>query len=311
MDNEENKDLVFTKNFSNNFISRKRNRNKNTFDKSINHINGDYSNNIKEKKLSISKNDFIDLDNNDQNDIEEETKDNSNNNRITNNYNKHLNKSIFNSNYFENMNGLSNLSFNLSINDNFSEEEKLFLCQPYKNETKKSSNCHLKNNNSFNFNKQKKKTQNEKCVNLISEFCNVNRHFKSKNKKSNKNDIEDDSNLYCILCSWRYPNEMDFKDKNEHINLCMDGKGEQHKKAWASSQRLINIAINQEDEKNLNGDNSSYKNRNSKDILGNYCSLCEKKIYYRNGKTINDHILECYKQKEEEMFKKTQKNNSS
>ncbi len=144
------------------------------------------------------------------------------------------------------------------------------------------------------------KNKRKKASNISLKFCFVDKEGENEDTCSN-----------CFLCGWLYPKEMDVKDKNEHVNYCADGEGDKHKKNYGSSQRLIKIAINSQEAENLAGNNHQSKNyngENGKEKGNNFCSICAKRIYLRNGRTIDDHVLECYKEREQEIFtNKTQK----
>jgi len=314
-------------------ISKKRNRGNET----IINTNEDFNNeeninsicnssNIKNTKICL-----FGSNNEEQNDIEEETKDNTNINEISNFYlkqSKFSNNPIF-GNDFENIHKSSFSNYKNIQNGDFLENENAIINKYRKNDYNKSSEINSlqeeevktkriqipsrKNQNNSQSPLKKKRKSSNKTIKLNYNYEHYNfekSNFQDDFHESNK--IED-STLLCISCGWEYPKEMDFKDKNEHVNFCFDGEGEKHKKMYFSSQRLIKIAINSQvevradnqDIKGIDTDNYKKTSTKGKDKFSNFCSLCSKKIIPRNGKTIDDHILECYKQKEQEIFAKS------
>lgn len=294
-------------------IAKKRNRERSSSKSTKNLITNNSLNNKiipcigKTNKKTLDQNNFIN-----EMEIEEETKDNSNNNEAVNNYSKHHKNQ--NGNYygndFENIDRLNGINYKYIKNKEFSDDESHFYQrsivniedkQAKKNKIENSMNKKPKDSNSPK--KKRKKTSNDTL-----EFSLEKQHNNIISYNENeKND--DDSCPNCFLCGWKYPNEMDLKDKNEHINYCADGEGEKHKKMYGSSQRLIKIAIHSQEEENPSS-KKDLKNKNAenaKEKGNNFCHICSKRIYLRNGKTIDEHILQCYKEKEDEIFKKTGK----
>ena len=50
--------------------------------------------------------------------------------------------------------------------------------------------------------------------------------------------IEEDNNDICMICNWKFPSTMIADEKNLHINLCLEGKGEQHRMDYMKSQEV-------------------------------------------------------------------------
>lgn len=49
---------------------------------------------------------------------------------------------------------------------------------------------------------------------------------------------EEDNNDICMICKWKFPPMMIPDEKNLHINLCLEGKGEQHREDYMKSQEV-------------------------------------------------------------------------
>lgn len=250
--------------------------------------------------------------------IEEETKDNSNNNEACNNYAKHSRNNNFCYNDFENIDKINEINYKGIKNKEFSDDEKThnnFYSQKNKNNIKSDFNF-IRNNKIENYLNPKcsnspKKKRKKISTNSLN-FC-LEKERKESNliyeESEHNNFNNDDSCNNCFLCGWEYPKEMDLKDKNEHMNYCADGEGEKHKKIYKSSQRLIKIAIQSQEEENSSNKNQakSFQAENAKEKGNNFCCICSRRVYLRNGKTMDDHLLQCYKEKEDEIFTKTQK----
>ena len=77
-----------------------------------------------------------------------------------------------------------------------------------------------------------------------------------KKEESDKEEI-----VNCFICEWKFLKGMSLEEKNTHINLCAEGKGEQNKKELISTYSEIEKLQNQ-NERNENGNNN---NDNAKD----------------------------------------------
>ena len=292
-------------------IAKKRNRDKSS-SKSTKKLSLNAANNKnasytgKTFKKNLEKNNFAN-----ETEIEEETKDNSNNNEACINYAKNSRNNINNNFYgndFENIDRINEINYKSLKNKEFSDDENNYY---KKNIPNSDFNFHRNNKIENNINPKYSNSPNKKRKKTSTNSLNFCLDIKRNQPDINleREEINYDSCLNCFLCGWEYPKEMDLKDMNEHVNYCADGEGEKHKKMYASSQRLIKIAINSQEEENLSNKNkSNNKNaENGKEKGNNYCYICSKTIYVRNVKTIDEHILKCYKEKEEEIFTKTQK----
>jgi hypothetical protein len=303
--------MVNIKKNDKNFIAKKRKREKSS-SKSLKNLTSNVNYNKNSTNIEKTNKKTTDTQNSPANEMEiqEETKDNSNNNEASNNYAKNSrSNNIFYGNDFKNFDRMNGINYKNLKNRDFSDDE----------------NINYKKNNSpnggFEFYQNNKIEKYLNSKNLSSpqrkrKFASNNllNFSLEKERKKNYNNIKKEKNgndtcNNCFLCGWEYPKEMDVKDKNEHVNYCADGEGEKHKKIYASSQRLIKIAINSQDAENTSNryDIINNNSNNKKERRNNYCYICTKTINLRNGKTIDDHILQCYKEKEEEIFVKMQK----
>lgn len=94
-------------------------------------------------------------------------------------------------------------------------------------------------------------TQNDiNCSLQLKEPENVNKNFKVKNLSSGINTPQcgikrrrRNTNAppkFCFSCNWSFPHELTIYDINSHINLCIDGIGEQSKAELLSEISLNN-----------------------------------------------------------------------
>ena len=109
--------------------------------------------------------------------------------------------------------------------------------------------------------------------------------------KKNKDDVL----RKCMICSWEFPNEMTVKEKNTHVNYCVDGRGEEHRKHYEESkivEKINNMPIKEED----------YEE----------CPICSKPFKTKNVKIKMNHIADCLKEFQEKdlyMSKKKKRRN--
>ena len=82
-------------------------------------------------------------------------------------------------------------------------------------------------------------------------------------KKEEKEQSQDDI-LNCFICGWQFLKNMSIQEKNTHINLCAEGKGEQNKKELISTYTEIENLQKQnvENENNNNRDENHINDRN-------------------------------------------------
>jgi hypothetical protein len=43
----------------------------------------------------------------------------------------------------------------------------------------------------------------------------------------------------CFICNWTYPKDMDLREKNAHMNHCIEGRGENHRRSYLDNLRYI------------------------------------------------------------------------
>ena len=72
-----------------------------------------------------------------------------------------------------------------------------------------------------------------------------------KKEESDKEEI-----VNCFICEWKFLKGMSLEEKNTHINLCAEGKGEQNKKELISTYSEIEKLQNQ-NERNDGGNNNN------------------------------------------------------
>jgi hypothetical protein len=95
------------------------------------------------------------------------------------------------------------------------------------------------------------------------------------NVKENKNDekeekinenINEEILLECFICGWKFLKEMSIEEKNRHINMCLEGKGEENKKELISTYKeLDNLRNNENRENNQNNDDEGGNNEENLD----------------------------------------------
>ncbi len=51
---------------------------------------------------------------------------------------------------------------------------------------------------------------------------------------------EEFTDFNCLNCGWKFPEAMTSEERNFHINLCMDGSGEEHKINYLKNIEYIN-----------------------------------------------------------------------
>ena len=96
---------------------------------------------------------------------------------------------------------------------------------------------------------------------IIDEDEDKEEEFKEKEEQKNEEIAEskNDEISNCFLCGWEFLKGMSFQEKNTHINLCIEGKGEQNKKELISTYAEIeNLQKN-----NQEGDNNVNEKQNN------------------------------------------------
>ena len=99
-------------------------------------------------------------------------------------------------------------------------------------------------------NKEAKKEENER---------------KEEPKKEEKKK-EEEILSECFICGWQFLKEMNLQEKNTHINLCIEGKGEENKKEIISTYKEIeNLKGNDNNEEEQNNNNEREANENNEE----------------------------------------------
>ena len=84
----------------------------------------------------------------------------------------------------------------------------------------------------------------------------INEKGKKKEKKEKEKEKEKKEEETCIMCGWTFLKELSIEEKNRHVNLCIEGKGEENIKELISTYKeLENFKNNQEDQNNENNNN--------------------------------------------------------
>ena len=166
----------------------------------------------------------------------------------------------------------------------------------YVTNTPKSINRNNNNNNIKNESKKKNKYPAIKTIIEIDEDeelekvpskRNLNKEFigrkripndkLEKNEKINKN--LSNKILYCFNCSWKFPERMSLIRRNNHINLCYEGKGKLDIMKYTEEQKL-----------------KLYKNYSNKKIVNlKLCPICGKEMSSFNFKSKQCHLNGCIK----------------
>ena len=87
---------------------------------------------------------------------------------------------------------------------------------------------------------------------------------KEKEKEKEKEEEQNqDCELNCWMCGWEFLKGMSIQEKNTHINLCLEGKGEENKKELISTYTEIeNLQRLNEENSNVNNDENNNNNEN-------------------------------------------------
>ena len=75
-----------------------------------------------------------------------------------------------------------------------------------------------------------------------------------KNDENEKslNDEENKKLVECFICQWKFLKQMSIQEKNQHINCCLEGKGEENIKQLIDTYNEIKNFIEQENNMNNN-----------------------------------------------------------
>ena len=83
---------------------------------------------------------------------------------------------------------------------------------------------------------------------------NNNKVINEKNDENEKSlsDEENKKLLECFICQWKFLKKMSIQEKNQHINCCLEGKGEENIKQLTDTYNEIENII---DKENIVNDN--------------------------------------------------------
>lgn len=81
-------------------------------------------------------------------------------------------------------------------------------------------------------------------------------------QKKRRREDQHDCIFYCMICNWKYPDEMIEKERQLHVNKCLDGKGREDKLNYLMSKATVIIDSQVSDSK------SDYW----------YCPMCSKSL---------------------------------
>ena len=90
---------------------------------------------------------------------------------------------------------------------------------------------------------------------------------------------EDDNNhlTMCMICSWEFPLQMDEREKNIHVNMCLEGNGEQNKKEFLESLTMAN-QLNREELSQTNPKMCPFCGKEFERGLMQHQAKCAKRI---------------------------------
>ena len=124
--------------------------------------------------------------------------------------------------------------------------------------------CHIKRKekeDEFNFEDEEPKERGDE-IKENNDY--VDEQKEEEIKEINENN-ENESLLVCVICGWKFLSELSLEEKNRHINLCIEGKGEENKKELISTYKeLENLRNNERAENNQN--NNEERNNNQGNV---------------------------------------------
>ena len=125
--------------------------------------------------------------------------------------------------------------------------------------------CHIKRNqkeDDFNLEDENPKEREDD----IKENNDYENERKEEEIKEINEKNENESLLDCVICGWKFLREMSFEEKNRHINLCIEGKGEENKKELISTYKELENFKNADHAENNQNNNNEERNNNQEDI---------------------------------------------
>ena len=120
-----------------------------------------------------------------------------------------------------------------------------------------------------------------------------------KKEESDKEEI-----VSCFICEWKFLKGMSLEEKNTHINLCAEGKGEQNKKELISTYSEIEKLQNQNERNEIgnNNDNDNANDENKEEDDNNDKNEKSEK----NSKSKNEEDEDDDDEEEEEIDRKNE-----
>ena len=119
--------------------------------------------------------------------------------------------------------------------------------------------CHIKRkekNDDFNLDDEEPKERGDD----IKENNDYQDEQKEEEIKEINEKNENGSLLDCVICGWKFLKEMSFEEKNRHINLCIEGKGEENKKELISTYKELENLKNVDNAENNQNNNEERDN---------------------------------------------------
>ncbi len=126
-----------------------------------------------------------------------------------------------------------------TFSNNEEEEEKKFEFDNSEYDKK------YNNKNKLNYIGRKRYNTNYNERNILEEEGTLNNNRNDKKKKENNEEK-------CPNCNFIYFEFMDFNEKNEHVNACLNGNGKRNIESFKKTNEFLEREINLELEKNPN-----------------------------------------------------------
>ena len=106
------------------------------------------------------------------------------------------------------------------------------------NNNKSESESISSDHNEFLGKKRKKIKNNNNLENNLNN--NLNNNIENNIENNNNNEINKPSEyLTCLTCNWKFPSKMTLNEINNHINECLDGKGEKNRLEYEKTYKLL------------------------------------------------------------------------
>ena len=117
---------------------------------------------------------------------------------------------------------------------------------------------------------------------------------KTKSKRQQRKD-EKDLKKMCFVCRWVYPKDISMENINVHLNLCLEGKGEEHKTKYYQTKKIKEMNDMPLEENNYE-----------------HCPICGKELKMKNVKIKMYHVTDCMREfQERDWYSSTKKRNAT